>query len=164
MVGLASQRRAKDLPATVIDIGMIIGLGFIQRSDAREGAGSTESALQNLDYMPVSERDLHHLLAEAIVAGRSKISPEIITGLHAHDTGHSPFWHTKSLFSHIKAKTGFQKEISPDNSVAKSLRERLGDAKSLEEALSVMEETFMKYLASSLKVSDTVATREQTCC
>jgi hypothetical protein len=153
MVGLASQRRAHNLPASVIDIGMIIGIGFIQSTDVREGAGSMESALHNLDYMPVSERDLHHLLAEAILAGQSRDSPEIITGLHVYDTGHSPFWHTKALFSHLKSKAGSQKGQTSGKSVEKPLKERLNDAGGVEEALAIMEENFLKYLASSLKVS-----------
>jgi hypothetical protein len=153
MVGLASQRRANNLPASVIDIGMIIGLGFIQRTDIREGASSTESALHNLDYMPVSERDLHQILAEAILAGQSEGSPEVITGLHVYDTGHSPFWHTKALFSHLRSKAGFEKRETSQDSVEKPLKERLRDAGGMDEALAIMEETFMKYLASSLKVS-----------
>jgi hypothetical protein len=160
MVGLASQRRANNLPASVIDIGMIIGLGFIQRTDIHEGPGSTESALHNLDYMPVSERDLHHILAEAILAGQSDDSPEIITGLQVYDTGHSPFWHTKALFSHLISKAGFKKGITSNDSVEKPLKERLRDAGGLEEALAIMEETFMKYLASSLKVSNFMKTEK----
>ncbi|KAF9697439.1 hypothetical protein EKO04_005132 [Ascochyta lentis] len=152
MVGLASQRRARNLSASVIDIGMIIGLGFIQRTDIREGAGSTESALHNLDYMPVSERDLHQILAEAVLAGQSQDSPEIITGLHVYDTGHSPFWHTKALFSHLRSKAGFQKTVTSQEGVEKPLKERLRDAGDTNEALAIMEETFMKYLASSLKL------------
>lgn len=154
MVGLASQRRSRNLPASVIDIGMIIGLGFIQRTDVGEGVGSMEGALHNLDYMSVSERDLHHLLAEAVLVGRSPHSPEIITGLHVYDTGRSPFWHTKALFSHLKSKAGSQKEEISKHSVEKPLKDRLNDADRVGEAQVIMEEIFLKYLASSLKVSN----------
>ncbi|KAL8857408.1 MAG: hypothetical protein Q9178_006035 [Gyalolechia marmorata] len=68
MVGLALERRARNLPASVIDIGMVIGIGVVTRSEDREGISAMETALRKLDYMPVFERDLHHLLAEAIVA------------------------------------------------------------------------------------------------
>lgn len=93
MVGLASHRRARNLPASVIDIGMVIGIGVIQRTEGVEGISAMENALRKLDYMPLSERDLHHLLAEAIVVGRSDESPEIVTGLNIYNaaSGNSPF-------------------------------------------------------------------------
>ncbi|KAL5041361.1 hypothetical protein BDW71DRAFT_168742 [Aspergillus fruticulosus] len=78
MVSMAERRRARGLPASVIDIGVI------QRSQDDKGVSTMENSIRQMDYMPVSETDLHHLLAEAILVGQSDESPELITGL-GHD-------------------------------------------------------------------------------
>jgi pseurotin A synthetase (hybrid polyketide synthase/nonribosomal peptide synthetase) len=51
--------------------------------------------------MLVSERELHHILAEAILIGKSDEAPEIITGLETVSDNPPPFWHNNLLFSHI---------------------------------------------------------------
>jgi hypothetical protein len=101
MNGLALQRRARKLPATVVNLGPIIGLGFIQNIDTSGGSDAVISTLKGLDYMIVSERDLHHVLAEAILLGKSDETPEIITGLETVSDNSPPFWHKSLLFSHI---------------------------------------------------------------
>ncbi|THC93486.1 hypothetical protein EYZ11_007042 [Aspergillus tanneri] len=156
MVGLASQRRARNLPASVIDIGMVIGIGVIQRTDGDEGMGAMETALRKLDYMPVSERDLHHLLAEAIVVGRSDESPEVVTGLETYNTGsgNSPFWHKNLRFSHLITDIGSSEARQGSaNSIQKTWKEKLADASGPDDALQIMEGALLTYLSSSLKLS-----------
>lgn len=51
MVGLALQRRGRNLPASVIDIGMVIGIGIIQKTEGTGGTGAMETVLRKLDYM-----------------------------------------------------------------------------------------------------------------
>ncbi|ORY71799.1 putative hybrid NRPS/PKS enzyme [Pseudomassariella vexata] len=155
MVGLASQRRARNLAASVIDIGMIIGIGYIQRTDVGEGFGAMETILRKLDYMPVSERDLHQLLTEAILVGRSDESPEIITGLETNKntSGHSPFWHKSPLFTHVTKYFGSPRAgHGSSNSVQKTLKQKLTDSRGPDGALQIMEEALLTYLASSLKL------------
>ncbi|GIK06559.1 hypothetical protein Aspvir_002209 [Aspergillus viridinutans] len=101
MTGLVSQRRARNLPASVINLGPVIGLGFIQNIDSSGGSEAVVSTLRGLDYMLVSVRELHHILAEAIVIGTSDETPEIITGLETVSDNPPPFWHKSLLFSHI---------------------------------------------------------------
>ncbi|OAQ62682.1 hybrid NRPS/PKS enzyme [Pochonia chlamydosporia 170] len=156
MVGLASQRRARQLPASVIDIGMVIGIGVIQRTEDDEGISAMETALRKLDYMPVSERDLHHLLAEAILVGKSDECPEIVTGLETFNTtsGNQPFWHRNPRFSHLITDVGStQAGQGSTNSVQKTLKEKLADARGPNDALQTMEEALMAYLGSSLKAN-----------
>lgn len=101
MNGLAFQRRARNLPASVINCGPIIGLGFIQNIDSSGGSEAVISTLRGLDYMPVSERELHHILAEAILVGKTCQTPELITGLETVSENSPPFWHKSLIFSHI---------------------------------------------------------------
>ncbi|KAL8909684.1 MAG: hypothetical protein Q9171_004929 [Xanthocarpia ochracea] len=156
MVGLALERRARNLPASVIDIGMVIGIGVVTRTEDKEGISAMETALRKLDYMPVSERDLHHLLAEAIVAGRSDESPEIVTGLETYNTalGNKPFWHKNPRFSHLIGDTdSLQAGQGSAHSVQKTLKEKLTDASGPDDALLILEGALLTYLASSLKLS-----------
>lgn len=136
---------------------MIIGLGFIQRTDDSESANSLDNVLRKLDYMPVSERDLHELLAEAILVGKSNESTEIMTGLETNNntSGHNPFWHKSRLFLHVTNSGGpSQASQGLGNSVQKSLKEKLAAARGQDQALKVMEDALLTYLSSSLKVRD----------
>lgn len=155
MVGLALQRRARGLPASVIDIGMVIGVGVIQRTENTHGVSAMETALRKLDYMAVSERDLHHILAEAILAGRSDGSPEIITGLEMHKpvSSNSPFWHRNARFAHLISSPESDTGKRSGNSVQRSLKERLVEARKTSDGLQILENAFLAYLASSLKVN-----------
>ncbi|KAL8999563.1 MAG: hypothetical protein Q9169_001652 [Polycauliona sp. 2 TL-2023] len=156
MVGLALERRARNRPASVIDIGMVVGIGVVTRTEDGEGISAMETALRKLDYMPVSERDLHHLLAEAILVGRSDESPEIVTGLESYNTasGNKPFWHKNLRFSHLIGGTdSLQTGLGSAHNVQKSLKEKLTDASGPDDALLILEGALLSYLASSLKLS-----------
>jgi len=155
MVGLASQRRAQNLPASVIDIGMDIGVGVIQRTEGEDGVSALETNLRKLDYMPVSERDLHHLLSEAIVLDRSAESPELVTGLETYNISsqNRPFWHKNARFSHLLAdESSSQTGQGSAISIQKTLKEKLADSPGPDEALQIMEGALLAYLISALKV------------
>ena len=163
MVGLAAQRRARNLPASVIDIGMVIGIGTVTKTEDEEGINPMETSLRKLDYMPVSERDIHHLLAEAILVGKSEESPELVIGLENYEstTGNNPFWHKNLRFSHLIGRN----ELllvghGSGQSVRKSLKEKLTDAAGPDDALQILGDALLTYLASSLKVSNTLISKD----
>ncbi|KAL8928300.1 MAG: hypothetical protein Q9172_000984 [Xanthocarpia lactea] len=115
-----------------------------------------ETALRKLDYMPVSERDIHHLLAEAIAAGRSDESPEIVTGLETYNSAsdNKPFWHKNPRFLHlIGATDSSQAGQGLAHNVQKTLKEKLTDASGPDDALLIIEGALLTYLASSPKLS-----------
>ncbi|EAW15062.1 PKS-NRPS hybrid synthetase psoA [Aspergillus clavatus NRRL 1] len=156
MVAMAERRRARGLPASVIDIGMVVGIGVIQRSQNDKGVRTMENSIRQMDYMPVSETDLHHLLAEAILVGQSDESPELITGLETYKpvTGEAPFWHNNLRFSHLMTDPdAAQAGADSLASAQKSLKEMLLSSGGPEEARKVMENALLEYLASSLKLS-----------
>ncbi|KAI1866378.1 hypothetical protein JX265_007679 [Neoarthrinium moseri] len=99
MIALAFQRRARTFPASVVDFGPIIGLGSIQRYES-SGFYDITSVLRSLNYMPISERDLHYLLTEAVLVGKKNKLPEITTGVEAGSSSIT-FWHKSLLFPHI---------------------------------------------------------------
>ncbi|KAI0184184.1 putative hybrid NRPS/PKS enzyme [Xylaria flabelliformis] len=151
MAGLAAKRRAKGLVASVIDIGMIIGLGVVERNMT----GVMETSLQKQNYMAVSERDLHELIKEAIVAGQDTGSPRITTGLFEVDTAAEmrPIWTTNPRFSHlIKLGSPSDNAASSSKGGEISLREKLSAANNAVEAIGYLEEAFARYLSSLLKL------------
>ncbi|KAL4745664.1 hypothetical protein BDW72DRAFT_198425 [Aspergillus terricola var. indicus] len=156
MVSMAERRRARGLSASVIDIGMVVGIGVIQRSQNDKGVSTMENSIRQMDYMPVSETDLHHLFAEAILVGQSDESPELITGLETYKAvaGEASFWHHNLRFSHlITDPDAAQVGADALDSTQKSLKEMLLCADGPDEANQIMETALFEYLASSLKLS-----------
>ncbi|KAK0725838.1 putative Nonribosomal peptide synthetase 14 [Lasiosphaeris hirsuta] len=151
MVGLAADRRARGLAASVVDIGMVIGIGIIQRTEGDAGTGVIETNLRRQNLAPISERDLHQMLAEAIFAGTREQDVEIITGLKPYmsSSPNRPAWFRNPRFSHLVTEGGDalqQAEGAGDKELT------LASAKSAEEAYQLLESALIAYLASELKL------------
>ena len=83
MVGLAKYRRSLGLPASVVHLGHVSGIGYIQRNANEETPTKSISELRKIGLYPISERDLHHIFAEAVLASpaNSGAGPELVTGI-----------------------------------------------------------------------------------
>ncbi|KAK8024906.1 PKS-NRPS hybrid synthetase psoA [Apiospora arundinis] len=140
MNGLAARRRLRQGRAgSVLNIGVIYGLGLLQREKGELYAG-----LEREGYPPVSERDIHHMFLEAIVAGRppkqgTREQPpfDIMTGLKRFKWGSSNplHWHLDPRFSHFTVEDD---DSSSSNAVGETQQqtllqqlETLGDAESM---------------------------------
>ncbi|KAI1299898.1 hypothetical protein F5Y03DRAFT_408617 [Xylaria venustula] len=134
MNGLAAQRRARGLPGTALNIGVIYGLGFLNREKAHLYAG-----LEREGYPPISEHNLHHMFLEAIVAGRPDSQTscnelqqnpfDITTGLLRFRRG-SPrplHWHEDLRFGHFALRSEWDVGAAEagTNKKKKSLREEI---------------------------------------
>ena len=155
MAGLAAQRRQRGLVATVLDVGMILGIGYIQRIG---GAASSlvEASLRRQNYMPMAERDIHQMFAEAILVGRtdSELDPEIITGLQKLDVSATerPVWHANPRFSHHVVVSGIIEEHIPLGK-AKSIQQELSVVTTREQASEILQRCFSAQLALMLQVT-----------
>ena len=157
MNGLASSRRKRGLVASVLNIGVIYGLGFLHREKDELYDG-----LEREGYPPISERDIHHMFLEAIISGRpehNQIS-DISTGFGRFDF-HNPtlHWHHMAKFSH---------HILPETSADEAVQEAAGGAqkgKTLKELLSaaapnksqmmdILVAAFAKHLESTLRLAE----------
>ncbi|SCV48701.1 related to polyketide synthase [Fusarium fujikuroi] len=76
MQGTASNMRQRGYPGCVVHIGGVSGLGYVQRHEKRK---MLEDSLYWL-MSPVSETDLHDMLAEVIAGGRH----DLITGIRGY--------------------------------------------------------------------------------
>ncbi|KAK2024500.1 hypothetical protein LX32DRAFT_705488 [Colletotrichum zoysiae] len=71
MKSLVRRRRKRGLPGAAIDIGRLVGVGYIERESSGRLTKEHQTRLQTRSgAVPMSETDLHQLFAEAIVAGR----------------------------------------------------------------------------------------------
>ncbi|KAL2169493.1 hypothetical protein VTG60DRAFT_5962 [Thermothelomyces hinnuleus] len=106
MNGLAASRRRRGLPGSVLNIGVIYGLGFLHREK-----GSLYQGLEREGYPPISERDIHHMFVEAIIAGKPT-GPgrqqaeegvyDITTGLRRFPASNPTLhWHHDPRFGHF---------------------------------------------------------------
>jgi len=100
MAALAAQRRKRGLAGSVINIGAIVGNGYV----TRQLTDAQREYLTHMGNVFMSEQDFHQIFAEGVVAGRPKSSdiPEIMTGLGvAHtDDAEKVTWFHNPKFSH----------------------------------------------------------------
>ncbi|OTA01513.1 hypothetical protein A9Z42_0018340 [Trichoderma parareesei] len=150
MSTIAEQRRRRGLAASVIHIGMVLGVGYVSST------GIYESILRQYNYMPIPEQDFLDMFSEAIVVGRpeSNHCPDLITGLNRHslrDDVQRPFWHENLKFSHHTISEYRQAEATTAERM--SLAQRLAQAMSTEEAEDLIREGFCAKLERMLQAT-----------
>ncbi|XXG97955.1 DNA replication protein [Hypoxylon texense] len=125
MNGLAANRRRRGLAGSVLNIGVIYGLGLLQREKGQLYAG-----LEREGYPPISERDIHHMFLEAVIAGPpGDDGPDTFidftTGLSRFDPADpNPLhWHQDPRFGHYNRPDSFE-----DGAAATGARQSLMDA------------------------------------
>ena len=101
MTGLAANRRKRGLAGSVIDIGAIIGVGYVTRETSQE----LQDNLVKSGHNWMSEEDFHNIFAEAILAGNPEndLSPELVTGLRIINASDAqrPLWADMPRFQHM---------------------------------------------------------------
>ncbi|KAK5635904.1 hypothetical protein RRF57_011619 [Xylaria bambusicola] len=165
MNGLAAQRRKRGLVGTALNIGVIYGLGFLQREKTYLYAG-----LEKEGYPPISERDLHHMFLEAIVAGRpatdadstkhqqQHIPFDITTGLRRFRRG-SPeplHWHEDLRFGHFAMRPEADAKNVDSTNNSKSLQEELASL-SQEAVANTISVALQQKLRTLMQFPDDVA-------
>jgi aspyridone synthetase (hybrid polyketide synthase/nonribosomal peptide synthetase) len=153
MASLASQRRTKGLAASVIHIGLVTDVGYV----ARKGQ-AMEEHLRKLFFMPLSESDVHHFFAEAVLAGRpdSNRSSEIIIGLQpvtdSPDTTVRPPWAPNPRFSHFVIKEASMKKQAQTISTATNIKRRIEEADSEESLIQIVQSAFSSKLEAMMQL------------
>jgi acyl carrier protein len=126
MVGLAKYRRHMKLPASVVDLGRVAGIGYVARQSSNKQTRFSD-VLEKVSY-PISEKDLHEIFAEAVLASPvdSGMDPEIITGIRDIESSlisHMPWSKDPRLASLISNVTP---DVKRSNKPILSIREQLG--------------------------------------
>lgn len=152
MNGLAANRRKRGLAGSVLNIGVIYGLGLLarERQDIYEG-------LERDGYPPISERDIHHMFLEAIVAGRPKPDQilDLTTGLSRYriNDPRPLHWHRDPRFSHYTVK---EEDVdSPGVNYThqgQSIKEQIRGCVTIDDVREILESQFCRRLESLLQL------------
>ncbi|RYP33861.1 hypothetical protein DL767_004591 [Monosporascus sp. MG133] len=147
MASLAAQRRKRGLAASVMDIGMLLGIGLMNNAH-----GAVEEHMRNMDYMAISEPEFHVVCAEALLGGRpdSGLDPELITGIGEElDTP----WRRVPRFWHYRLKDKATAESPSQVQRNNSVQGQLKETRDSKEALSILEGAFATKLGAVLRSS-----------
>lgn len=148
MNGLAANRRLRGLAGSVLNIGVIYGLGLLHRERT-----DIYAFLEKDGYPPISERDIHHMFLEAIVAGRPLDGQvyDITTGLSRFSASlEDPLhWQRDPRFSHFTTPDAEETD-GGEGEDKQSLREQIkgigGGGGGVDEVARVLTEGFARYL------------------
>ena len=117
MCSVAANRRKRGLRSSVVNVGAIIGVGYITQSARQLDVTVAKTAMMHL-----SEEDFHQIFAEAMEAGHldSDMGPEISTGLleiTPDESKNIPKWYSDPKFARfIIHKTANQDDEKRDHS------------------------------------------------
>ncbi|AEO57481.1 polyketide synthetase, partial [Thermothelomyces thermophilus ATCC 42464] len=155
MLGLASQRRARGLNASVIDIGPIAGVGLM----ARDVSENVMNLLVSHGYRKMSGRDFLATFTNGILMGRvdSREPEELITGLTVHPKKgkFQPTWVDNARFSHLLLNTDGASGASSEGSAqVESLEDLLKRARSPGDVGRVLRVAVLNKLQNILSLSD----------
>ncbi|KAI0378982.1 amino acid adenylation domain-containing protein [Hypomontagnella monticulosa] len=158
MSSLAEQRRQRGLAASVINIGPVLGAGYITRNRL-DMTGVVKSGA----HMFMSERDFHQLFAEAVALGRpgSSAPIEVTTGLKIVRPSDEiqPVWSTNPYMSHFirdeddkQRRSGFTPDVSA--------KAKLALARNKEEILRIIRDALVPKLSALYQISIDTLSRE----
>ncbi|KAH6869498.1 polyketide synthetase [Thelonectria olida] len=154
MSSLASQRREKGLAGSILHIGAVMGVGYINRG-FRE---SIFTALSRAGYMMVSEREFHLCFGEAVLASHplSGRNPDVVTALETANLGDNPpLWAKFPRFQYcLQADDGAIKQAQKKNTATVSTKLRLAEATTAEEVLEIVQDSFYLKLRVVLQIPD----------
>jgi hypothetical protein len=160
---LAHYRVSRNLPAVAIDLGMILGVGYVAESSSETNEAQQTSVvanLKNLGLIGIREEEFLAILAAAITnCGKpeTNIPCQIITGLSTggmmrqNGTSEDPYWFADARFSHLKLMDT-QTNLTEIKSSGPPLQHLLGEVASIAAAATIICETIAARLAKSLRV------------
>ncbi|KAK8104542.1 ketoacyl-synt-domain-containing protein [Apiospora kogelbergensis] len=157
MTGLARQRRRRGVAASVLHVGMVVGVGYVHRAESRE---QYEVQLKRNGCMPISETDLHGMLAEAIVRGRDAAadgSVDLITGLQKVDTA---AWRDNPRFAldfcgqDSKGKDATHEDSQQRKQAQESVSSQLESSSNENEMAEIIQRGFLKTIGKILQIGD----------
>ncbi|RJE27113.1 polyketide synthase [Aspergillus sclerotialis] len=155
MTGLAASRKRRGLAGSVINIGAIMGVGYV----TRETSEALQRNLLKSGHVWMSEGDFHRTFAEAILAGTSgsDANNEITCGLRIiKDTDEQrPLWSYNPKFQHLVIHEGNLADTDISSKKHMSLRAQLLEARSADQIYEIVQGSFTAKLQIMLGLQDT---------
>ncbi|ORX86872.1 KR-domain-containing protein [Basidiobolus meristosporus CBS 931.73] len=163
---LARHRRNLGLPGSTIDVGMIVGVGYVAEN------AQHESTLRKYGYLGIDEREFHEML-DAAISGQplcdssdmsmvdSETSAQYVTGVgnprsmkkhmtNGNEGEGDAFWAGNARFSHLiviaddDSKKGQESEIGTE---VRAIKDLLKECRDKSEVALVVVEAFLKKLS-----------------
>ena len=174
MNGLACNRRQRGLAACAINFGVMYGIGLLHRDNMK----SVYSSLEREGYPPVSERDIHAMIVEAIAAGRPEApltgpiqlddpytGTDLTCGLRRYDpTNVFLHWHRDPRFSHFTTDNNDEASSADGGEHNRCQQGRLVDAllaaRTADEAADHVLGGFRAHLHGVLRIPEDRVTRD----
>lgn len=152
MAALAEQRRQRGLAASIIHIGPILGAGYLAEAKAHVRRRFTRTA----GHRFLSDRDLHHQFAEAVVAGVPTAGGliENVTGLVKIGLSgeRPPPWITNPFMSHFILPETDAKTIDETKESKEPLKVQLEQARSSDEITKLIKDAFLPKLCALFRL------------
>ncbi|KAI1253816.1 putative secondary metabolism biosynthetic enzyme [Eutypa lata] len=154
---LAHHRRGLGLPACSIDLGMVLGVGFLAEESTEN---RVHDNVKSWNFLGIREREFLGVM-DACIRGESQpgvpVPPQLITGLGtggmmAHGATKYPWWFNDAKFRHI-VHVDTDRVVEADGGSGPPVGALLSQAANLEEAVDVVSDVLVSKLAKSLMVA-----------
>ena len=138
MCVVASNRRKRGLASSVVNVGAVMGAGYITQSDRQLDVTVAKMAMMHL-----SEEDFHQIFAEAMEAGYldSPNGPEVSTGLLdiSPDSANIPKWYSNPKFARFIVHQTASSDDKKEQGNTASIQDRLKACQSQGDVLQVIK-------------------------
>ncbi|KAM0544555.1 hypothetical protein ACHAPJ_011772 [Fusarium lateritium] len=148
MTSLAEERRRRGLAGSAMNIGVIMGNGYVSRELTIE----QQTYLHRVGHWWMSEQDFHQIFAECVLASRpnSPDSPEFITGLRL-DEDDEKNWIENPIFQHLVIKSVSSKITSAKGKGGAMIKAQLLEAASHEQVFDIIKDGLVHKLQVALQ-------------
>ncbi|KAF7519344.1 hypothetical protein PCG10_010100 [Penicillium crustosum] len=147
MASLAAQRRNRGLAAHAINIGAIVGNGYV----TRELNMGQQSYLYRVGHSWMSEQDFHEVFAEGVLSCLDRVgSAELCCGLRIDDD-ESKSWVSNPMFQHLVHKSSNLVVTDKKGKSGVLIKTRLFEATSNQEVIEILQDGFVLKLQSALQ-------------
>ncbi|KAK7460255.1 beta-ketoacyl synthase domain-containing protein [Colletotrichum acutatum] len=157
MSGMAQQRRKRGLPASVVELGLIMGTGYITRE---KGNVLTRPSFER-GLLTISEYDVHQTLAEAIQYGHPESGAEwqISIGLRRMPANapNRPQWYSYPQFACLTERAAAEDTSAASTQAGPSIKDQLAAATTRDDIEKVITESFIAEMRKMLHLSDDYA-------
>ncbi|OJK01159.1 hypothetical protein ASPACDRAFT_51108 [Aspergillus aculeatus ATCC 16872] len=154
MTGLAANRQRRGLAGSVMNIGAIMGVGYV----TRETSEALQRNLLKSGHVWMSEQDFHTIFAEAILAGTpgSDANVEITCGLRITNASEEqrPLWSFNPRFQHLVVMEDQVEETDGQDKKGMSLRFQLHEARTADDIYEAVKDCFIAKLQIMLGLDD----------
>jgi hybrid polyketide synthase/nonribosomal peptide synthetase ACE1 len=140
MTALASKRRRQGLAASILHIGAVMGVGYINRNHGF--LGSVHEASFKVGFLLLSEREFHLCFGEAVLASHplSGRNPEVMTALRTSGLSDVMLrWPKFPRFQHCLQSNDASDGTTARRAADASIKSQLAEAATEEEVRTIVQ-------------------------